>query len=69
MDEFQYENSLNEQEWAQQQACHDAARLFGIESDRADACEDGAECCPACPFWREAGNWKPINIKKKRAIE
>lgn len=29
MDAFEYENQLNEQEWAQQESCHATAKQFG----------------------------------------
>jgi hypothetical protein len=41
------------------QTCHAAAVLSGVSLVDADECDDGACCCPYCPWHRTAGNWRP----------
>jgi hypothetical protein len=41
------------------QTCHAAAVLAGVSLVDADECDDGACCCPRCPWRRTASNWRP----------
>lgn len=41
------------------QTCHAAAVLAGVSLIDADECDDGACCCPCCPWRRTARNWRP----------
>jgi hypothetical protein len=41
------------------QTCHAAAVLAGVSLVDADECDDGACCCPRCPWSRTASNWRP----------
>ncbi len=40
------------------EACHAAAVLAGVSLIDADECDDGACCCPRCPWRRTAANWR-----------
>jgi hypothetical protein len=40
------------------EACHAAAVLAGVSLVDADECDDGACCCPRCPWKRTAANWR-----------
>jgi hypothetical protein len=39
-------------------ACHAAAVLAGVSLIDADECDDGACCCPRCPWQTMAANWR-----------
>jgi hypothetical protein len=41
------------------QTCHAAAVVAGVSLVDADECDDGACCCPCCPWRRTARNWRP----------
>ena len=40
------------------EACHAAAVLAGVSLIDADDCDDGACCCPRCPWRLTAANWR-----------
>jgi hypothetical protein len=40
------------------EACHAAAILADVSLIDADECDDGACCCPRCPWRRTAANWR-----------
>ncbi|WP_298236635.1 hypothetical protein [uncultured Azohydromonas sp.] len=40
------------------EACHAAAVLAGVSLIDADECDDGACCCPRCPWRCTAANWR-----------
>ncbi|MDZ5455335.1 hypothetical protein [Azohydromonas lata] len=40
------------------ETCHAAAVLAGVSLIDADECDDGACCCPQCPWRRTAANWR-----------
>jgi hypothetical protein len=40
------------------ETCHAAAVLAGMSLIDADECDDGACCCPQCPWRRTAANWR-----------
>lgn len=40
------------------EACHAAAILAGVSLIDADECDDGACCCPRCPWQTTAANWR-----------
>lgn len=52
------------QEAAAADACGQAATKAGIDAESAELCDDGACCCPECPWKETANNWRklPRNI-------
>lgn len=46
------------------QTCHAAAVLADVSLVDADDCDDGACCCPGCPWRRTASNWRPIGTRQ-----
>jgi hypothetical protein len=49
------------------QTCHAAAVLAGVNLADADECDDGACCCPRCPWQRTAPNWRQRSNENKPA--
>ena len=60
------EQMMIDEEYARQEACFAAAAFIGLSQMLAEACEDGAHCCPTCPFAKEAYNWRPTKLIKLR---
>jgi hypothetical protein len=40
------------------ETCHATAILAGVSLIDVDDCDDGACCCPQCPWKRTAANWR-----------
>lgn len=50
------------QEDANEEACYDAARKAGVANkESAEMCDDGACCCPECPWQTTARHWRRNN--------
>lgn len=46
------------QERAAEDACKSAASAAGFDANKSDDCDDGALCCPTCPWKATAENWR-----------
>ena len=50
----------DDQEAAAEGACAAAAAKAGVDAASAEMCDDGACCCPECPWKSTAKNWRKL---------